>query len=88
MAADSTIAAKVQHVDGGNRLVIASGGTLELASGAALSLPAGTAAAGSAPLKLPAGTVMTTPEPGAFETDGTALYWTNGAGVRKTITIT
>lgn len=34
MAADATIAAKVQHLDGGNRLCIASGGTLEIASGA------------------------------------------------------
>lgn len=53
---------------------------------AKLHITAGTAAAGSAPLKLTAGTNLTTPENGAFEFDGTNLYFTVG-GVRKTVTL-
>lgn len=53
---------------------------------ALLMLAAGTATAGSAPLKLTAGTNLTTPENGAFEFDGTNLYFTVG-GVRKTVTL-
>ena len=51
-----------------------------------LHLPAGTATAGTAPLKLISGTNLTTPENGAFEFDGTNLYFTSG-GTRKTITM-
>ena len=51
-----------------------------------LHIAAGTATAGSAPLKLTAGTNLTTPENGAFEFDGTNLYFTVG-GVRKTVTL-
>lgn len=47
---------------------------------------AGTAGANSAPLKLTAGTNLTSPENGAFEFDGTNLYFTVG-GVRKTVTL-
>lgn len=54
---------------------------------AALHLKAGTATAGTAPLKLTSGTNLTTPENGAFEFDGTNLYFTVG-GVRKTVTLT
>ena len=43
------------------------------------------AAAGSASLKLPAGTVMTTPEAGAVESNGTILYYTDSAGVRRVV---
>lgn len=53
---------------------------------AKLHIAAGTAAATSAPLKLTAGTNLTTPENGAFEFDGTNLYFTVG-GVRKTVTL-
>jgi len=49
-------------------------------------LPAGQAAAGKAPLKLTAGTNLTTPEAGAIEFDGTNLYFTTSGGTRKTIT--
>lgn len=49
-----------------------------------LHLKAGTATAGTAPIKLTAGTNLTTPENGALEYDGTNLYFTTG-GVRKTI---
>jgi len=51
-----------------------------------LHIAAGTAAASNAPLKLTAGTNLTTPENGAFEFDGTNLYFTVG-GVRKTVTL-
>lgn len=51
---------------------------------AILHIKGGTAAANTAPLKLTAGTNLTTPENGAFEFDGTNLYFTVG-GVRKTI---
>jgi hypothetical protein len=47
---------------------------------------AGTATAGTAPLKLTAWTNLTTPESGAFEFDGTNLYFTVG-GVRKMVTL-
>jgi hypothetical protein len=53
---------------------------------AALHLPAGTATANTAPLKLTSGVNLTTPENGAFEFDGTNLYFTVG-GVRKTVTL-
>lgn len=53
---------------------------------AVLHLAAGTATANTAPLKLSAGTNLTTPENGAFEFDGTNLYFTVG-GVRKTISL-
>lgn len=45
-----------------------------------------TATAGTAPIKLTAGTLLGTPETGAFEFDGTNLYFTVG-GVRKTVTL-
>ena len=51
-----------------------------------LHLLAGTATAETAPLKLTSGTNLTTPEDGAFEFDGTNLYFTVG-GVRKTVTL-
>jgi parallel beta-helix repeat protein len=43
---------------------------------ALLTLPAGTATAGTAPLKLTAGTNLTSPEAGAVEWDGTKIYVT------------
>lgn len=54
---------------------------------ALLHLKAGSAAAGTAPAKLTAGPVMTTPEAGAFEFDGTNLFFTVGT-LRKTVTLT
>jgi hypothetical protein len=61
-------------------------GTGTTAATAKLHLAAGTAAANTAPIKLTAGTNMATPENGAFEFDGTNLYFTVG-GVRKTVTL-
>ncbi len=52
---------------------------------AVLHLKAGTASANTAPLKLTAGTNLTTPEAGAVEWDGTNLYITQSGGTRKTI---
>ena len=43
------------------------------------------AGAGTAPVKLTAGTVMTTPEAGAVESTATMLYYTDSAGVRRTV---
>jgi membrane protease subunit (stomatin/prohibitin family) len=54
---------------------------------ARLHIAAGSATAGTAPIKLTAGTVNTSPEDGAFEYDGTNLYFTIGA-TRRTITVT
>jgi hypothetical protein len=51
---------------------------------AVLQLKAGTAAASGAPLKLTAGTNMTTPEAGAVEFDGTN-YFVTSSGVRYTL---
>lgn len=47
---------------------------------------AGTTSAGSAPIKLTQGDNMTVPENGAFEFDGTNLYFTVG-GVRRTVSL-
>ena len=48
-----------------------------VAPSARLHLDAGTAAAGTAPIKFTAGTLLTTPEAGALEYDGTGTYLTN-----------
>lgn len=47
-----------------------------------LHVPPCTTAAGTASIKIPSGTVMTSPEDGALEYDGTHLYFTIG-GTRK-----
>lgn len=52
---------------------------------AGLQLGAGSASAGGAPLKIPAGTVLTTPEAGAIEFDGTDITYTTSGVVRRTI---
>jgi hypothetical protein len=50
-----------------------------------LHIKAGTATANTAPIKLTAGTNLTTAEAGAIEFDGTNLYFTNASNVRQTI---
>jgi len=50
---------------------------------ARLHLPAGTAAAGTAPLKVASGTLLTTSEAGAIEYDGCKFYLTNVATARS-----
>lgn len=52
---------------------------------AKLHLTAGSATAGTAPLKLTAGTNLTTPEAGALEFDGTSLYFTDSTNTRRTL---
>ncbi len=67
---------------------IASGGDVGVGTTsptAALHLKAGTSSAGGAPLKLTAGTSLSSPESGAIEYDGTSLYYTDGASVRHTL---
>ncbi len=46
---------------------------------------ASTTAAATAPIKLPTGVLMTTPEAGAIEYDGTSLYYTNSGAARQTL---
>lgn len=60
-------------------------GVLNTNPSANVHIKAGTAAAGTAPLKLNAGPVLTTPEAGAIEFDGTNLYFTTSANTRQTI---
>jgi hypothetical protein len=50
---------------------------------ATLHLKAGTATANTAPLKFTSGTLLTTPENGTLEYDGTSFYYTTG-GARST----
>ena len=54
---------------------------------ARLHIAAGTATAGTAPIKLTSGTLLTSPENGAFEFDGSFLYFTLG-GTRYKVTLT
>jgi hypothetical protein len=54
---------------------------------AVLHIKAGTAAASTAPIKLTAGTLNTTPEAGAIEFDGTNLYFTDSGGTRRQIAV-
>lgn len=77
---DSGTTANVYIKNGGNV------GIGTVSPTAKLHLPASTASAGTAPLKINSGTLMTTPESGAIEYDGTNLYITLG-GVRKTIVV-
>ena len=50
---------------------------------AVLQIKAGTATAGTAPFKLTSGTNLTTPENGAFEYNGTNLFFTRAGAVRE-----
>lgn len=50
---------------------------------AILHLKAGTATAGTAPMKIPSGNLLTTTEVGAVEADAAHLYWTDGSGARQ-----
>lgn len=52
-----------------------------------LNLRASTTAADTAPIKLPTGVLMTTPEAGAIEYDGTNLYFTDSGGTRRTLAV-
>lgn len=50
-----------------------------------LTVSASTATAGTAPIKMTSGTVMTTAEAGAFEYDGTSLFFTRTGTTRESI---
>ena len=63
--------------------LLKSGGTM---TGTILG-NASTTAAGTAPIKLPTGVLMTAPEAGAIEYDGTSLYYTDSTNARKTLGI-
>lgn len=69
-------------------MTLTSSGNLGIktAPTALLHLAAGTATAGTAPIKLTSGTLLTTPENGTFEYDGSFLYFTLG-GVRYKVTL-
>lgn len=58
------------------------GGTLGTIATANVQIFPGTATASTAPLKFIGGTLLTTPEAGAIENDGTHLYWTSDAAIR------
>jgi hypothetical protein len=53
-----------------------------LAPTAILHLAAGTSVAGTAPLKIPSGILLTVTEVGAIETTDTHIYWTRLDGTR------
>ncbi len=77
------------YVGGSDKIIVQNSGNVgigPITPTAVLHLKAGTSAANTAPLKLTAGTNLTTPENGAIEFDGTNLYVTIG-GVRKTIQV-
>lgn len=70
-----------------------SGGPAGALPHAQLHISGGNVAARTAPIKIGSGQLMTTPESGAIEYDGTNLYSTNGVNIRqpilpKTITLT
>lgn len=49
---------------------------------ARVHFPAGSTTAGSAPIKIESGSLMTTSEPNAIENNGNHLYWSNSGGTR------
>lgn len=77
------------RVDASNSLVLGSGVNVGIdtihSPTARLHIPPGTATAHSAPLKIDSGTVLTTPEAGAIEFDGTNLFYTTSVPARKTV---
>ena len=70
----------------GTQLWIDAGGGVGIGTDsptAGLHFRAGTAAASTAPLKLTAGTNLTTPEAGAVEDDGTSVSFTDSTAARR-----
>lgn len=75
----STVDAQIQSGTNGNTFFAANGGSVGIGMpnpSAYLHIRAGTAAAGTAPIKLTAGTNLTTAVAGAIEFDGTNFYIT------------
>ena len=58
---------------------------LGIAESSVLTLKAGTATAGTSPLKLTSGTLLTAPEAGSIEYLTPRLYYTDGGSVRQTL---
>jgi hypothetical protein len=80
----------VLTVDTDTLIVDADGDAVGIGQGspsASLHIQAGTAAASTAPIKLTAGTNLTSPEAGAIEFDGTNLYFTDSTPTRQTIAV-
>jgi hypothetical protein len=75
-ALDGTVAERWRINSAGNLSDTGAAGT------AYLHLKAGTAAAGTAPLKFTSGVLLGTPEAGAFEFDGSYLYYTDSTPAR------
>jgi hypothetical protein len=78
----SSVSEKVRFTAGGRI------GVGNASPSAWLHLPASSSAASSAPIKLAQGVLMTTPEAGAIEFDGSNLYYTNTAGARQQLSST
>ncbi len=76
------------ETNGAARITVLSGGNVGIGTtspSAALQLKAGASSAGGAPMKLTAGTSLSSPEPGAIEYDGTSLFYTDDASARHTL---
>lgn len=72
------------------RMTIKSNGNVGIGTTsptAFLNIKAGTATAGTAPLKFTSGVLLSTPEAGAIEYDGTNLYFTNSTPTRQAIAL-
>jgi hypothetical protein len=73
------------------RMTLTSGGSAGIGvpnPSAVLHLKAGGAVSGSSPLKFSSGSILITPEAGAFEYDGSNLYFTDGTATRRTLAAT
>ncbi len=74
--------------DNANLVTILGGGNVGIGVSsptAKLHLSAGSVTAGTAPIKMTSGSLMTTPEAGAIEFDGTNIYYTNTGGARRNL---
>ncbi len=72
------------------RLIVKSTGNTglsEINPTATLHIRPGTAVAQSAPIKLSQGTIMTTPEAGALEYNGTSVYFTDNTDTRDEVVL-
>ena len=62
--------------------VTGSAGSAPVSPTAKIHIGAGSATAGTAPLKIESGALLTTPEPKTLENDGTNIYYTKDNGTR------
>ena len=78
-------------LDASTRMTITTNGKVGIGTTtptALLMLEAGTATANTAPLKFTSGTNLTTPEAGAFEYDGSSLFFTRSGTLRAGLLMT